>query len=59
MGDPGGIFKVTEKDYYAGSVSWSSYGGKYYLHRVDRRQLQSHEREGSTTRSTRSSRSRR
>ncbi|GJE94257.1 DOT1-domain-containing protein [Phanerochaete sordida] len=59
MGDPGGIFNVTERAYPRDSVSWTDNAGVYFLHRVDRRQLQTHEREGSTTRSTRSSRSRR
>ncbi|EKM60394.1 uncharacterized protein PHACADRAFT_132924 [Phanerochaete carnosa HHB-10118-sp] len=59
MGDPGGIFNVTERTYPRDSVSWTDNAGVYYLHRVDRRQLQTYEREGSTTRSTRSSRSRR
>lgn len=59
IGDPGGIFNVTERAYPRDSVSWTDNAGVYYLHRVDRRQLQTYEREGSTARSTRSSRSRR
>ncbi|KAI0344273.1 DOT1-domain-containing protein [Trametopsis cervina] len=58
--DISGIFKVTERSYYAGSVSWSSFPGSYYLHRVDReelkRMLAEYNAPGRATRATRSRR---
>ncbi|KAI0809016.1 S-adenosyl-L-methionine-dependent methyltransferase [Irpex lacteus] len=58
--DISGIFKVTERRYYAGSVSWSSFPGSYYLHRVDREQLRKmlaeYEAPSRPTRATRSRR---
>ncbi|KAI0693641.1 histone methylation protein DOT1-domain-containing protein [Cytidiella melzeri] len=58
--DISGIFKVAERPYYAGSVSWSSFPGSYYLHRVDREELKRMLAEyEAPSRSTRASRSRR
>lgn len=50
--DLGSIFQVKKETYCSGSVSWTSQGGSYFVHRVDRTRVG--ETENSSTRSSRS-----
>ncbi|CCM01428.1 uncharacterized protein FIBRA_03479 [Fibroporia radiculosa] len=61
LDDISAIFKVTERHYSTGSVSWGSGGGSYFIHRVDRESYADIKQKLETSRTTltRSTRSRR